>query len=259
MDEGVDALSEREKATLRLLLAGHDAKSIARHLDLSVHTINERLRDARRKLGVSSSREAARHLGRAEGGDPQFPVPMDLGVAPLPLPPQQPEPHRQPKGAGHVAAWLAGGIVMLCLIAVALFSFGRGEDIPSTPASATPASAIPTASGPAASGRAATQWLALVDKGDWSGSWRASGTLFQSQVTTQGWASVIEPVRKPLGAVLSRTLGKVTKATSLPGAPTGHYELLEYRTTFANKPAAVETIVLAQQSSGWKVVGYFIR
>jgi DNA-binding CsgD family transcriptional regulator len=57
------ALTEREKQTLRLIVRGHDAKSIARSLDLSVHTINERLRDARRKMAVSSSREAA--LGAA--------------------------------------------------------------------------------------------------------------------------------------------------------------------------------------------------
>ena len=44
-------LSEREKEALRLLLVGHDAKSIATMLGLSVHTINDRLRDARRKLG----------------------------------------------------------------------------------------------------------------------------------------------------------------------------------------------------------------
>lgn len=49
-------LSAREKEALRLLLVGHDAKSIANTLGLSVHTINDRLRDARRKLGVSSSR-----------------------------------------------------------------------------------------------------------------------------------------------------------------------------------------------------------
>lgn len=57
-----EALTEREKETLRLLAAGHDAKSAAVQLGLSVHTVNERLRAARRKLGVSSSRAAARRL-----------------------------------------------------------------------------------------------------------------------------------------------------------------------------------------------------
>ena len=48
MSDGFQALSEREKETLRLLLGGHDIKSIAAGLGLSVHTVNERLREARR-------------------------------------------------------------------------------------------------------------------------------------------------------------------------------------------------------------------
>eukprot|EP01037_Dinobryon_pediforme_P027811 gene27811-30841_t len=66
--DGVRALTEKEKQALRLIVRGHDAKSSARDLGLSVHTVNERLRDARRKLAVSSSREAARMLLAAEGG-----------------------------------------------------------------------------------------------------------------------------------------------------------------------------------------------
>lgn len=62
MKGDVESLSDRERETLRLLGRGHDAKSIASALGLSVHTVNERLREVRRKLGVSSSREAARLL-----------------------------------------------------------------------------------------------------------------------------------------------------------------------------------------------------
>ena len=65
------ALTDKEKQTLRLIVRGHDAKSVAVTLGLSVHTINERLRDARRKLAVSSSREAARMLFEAEGATPE--------------------------------------------------------------------------------------------------------------------------------------------------------------------------------------------
>ena len=71
MEHDVSALLDREKDVLRLLLVGHDAKSIARHLDLSTHVVNERLRDARRKLGVGSSREAARLLALAEADSPK--------------------------------------------------------------------------------------------------------------------------------------------------------------------------------------------
>ena len=68
MAEALEDLSDKEKETLRLVVRGHDAKSMARELDLSVYTVNERLRAARRKLGVTSSKEAARMLFEAEGG-----------------------------------------------------------------------------------------------------------------------------------------------------------------------------------------------
>ena len=48
MNTAIETLTEKEKQALRLLVSGHDAKSMARQLGLSVHTINERLRDARR-------------------------------------------------------------------------------------------------------------------------------------------------------------------------------------------------------------------
>src|SRR3546814_6744035 len=78
---GIQALTEKEKETLRLLVDGHDAKSMARHLGLSVHTINERLRDARRKMSASSSREAARQLREIEGRHPEILRDKALGEA----------------------------------------------------------------------------------------------------------------------------------------------------------------------------------
>src|SRR3546814_20183810 len=78
---GIQALTEKEKETLRLLVDGHDAKSMARHLGLSVHTINERLRDARRKMSASSSREAVRQLREIEGRHPAILRDKALGDA----------------------------------------------------------------------------------------------------------------------------------------------------------------------------------
>ena len=57
-----DALSEKELEILRLLAAGHTVKSIATQLGRSEASVNERLREARRKTGVGSSRELARLL-----------------------------------------------------------------------------------------------------------------------------------------------------------------------------------------------------
>ncbi len=76
----VQKLTPRQKEILRLLLNGYDAKSIGRELGISVHTVTEHLREARRHLGVSSSREAARILSRTESVPPNNMGPSTLGV-----------------------------------------------------------------------------------------------------------------------------------------------------------------------------------
>lgn len=106
---------------------------------------------------------------------------------------------------------------------------------------------------------AANGWVTLVDAKRWNDSWAAAGILFRSQMPQTRWASTIEPVRDPLGAVTSRTLKSVMKTKSLPGAPDGDYEVVQFRTSFANKADATETVVLSREASGWKVDGYFIR
>jgi DNA-binding CsgD family transcriptional regulator len=78
--QALEALAEREKDALRLLSRGYDIKAVSKTLDVSVHVINERLRDARRKLGVTSSREAARLLGELEQESPKLFVDKISGV-----------------------------------------------------------------------------------------------------------------------------------------------------------------------------------
>lgn len=62
-------LNDRELEVLRLLAAGHTAKTIAVRLGRSETSINERLRTARRKTGIGSSRELARLLDTQKNGD----------------------------------------------------------------------------------------------------------------------------------------------------------------------------------------------
>jgi len=66
-------------------------------------------------------------------------------------------------------------------------------------------------------------------------------------------------VRQPLGAVTSRVLQSVIKATALPGVPDGQYEILQFATSFTQKAQAIETVTLAREGSAWKVDGYFIK
>lgn len=75
---------------LRLLAAGHTVKSIAATLGRSEASVNERLRDARRKTGVGSSRELARLLAAQKIWDRNFdlpaePVGAEDGAPPAPI------------------------------------------------------------------------------------------------------------------------------------------------------------------------------
>lgn len=259
MSTGIEALTEREKETLRLLLRGHAAKSIARIQGLSVHTVNERLRDARRKLGVSSSREAATQLGESEQWSPNPVGDKQIGVAQNVVSVPWNGELDQRRGADHVIPWLLGGTLVMSLIVAAVLlssTLGGSDGGPMSAAASPAASASPSKS---AATKPAGEWVRLVDAQNWERSWRTAGTLFRSQVTASNWADTIEPVRKPLGAVSSRAFLSTTKHSSLPGVPAGEYEIVEFKTDFANKKDAVETVVLARESSGWKVVGYFIR
>ena len=254
MNEKLQKLSEREKETLRLLRDGHDAKSIARQMELSVYTVNERLRDARRLLGVSTSREAARLLGEAEGHDRVSLGDNEIGVAE-----RRSDVGNQRTGRGRFLALLGGGLLVMSLIIAAVMLspmlLGSSTEVDQ---SSAPVS-IMEAKSQAESLSAALDWASLVDARKWDESWQAAAGIFKSQVTAQQWASAVEQVRTPLGAMSGRTLKNVTKSSTLPGAPDGEYEILEFQTNFAQKSDAVETIVLAREGAEWKVAGYFIR
>lgn len=66
---GAERLTRAELHVLDLLAQGHTAKSIATTTGQSVGAVNERLREARRKTGVASSRELARRIQAQKNGD----------------------------------------------------------------------------------------------------------------------------------------------------------------------------------------------
>ena len=259
MAEPIADLTDRERETLRLLLRGHDAKSIARRLDLSGHTVNERLRDSRRKLGVSSSREAARLLfdheqfGANTVGDKEFGVVRPEAKV---TGGRQPD---LPHSRGYALAWLGGGMLLMSLlIAISVIAVQGGDQLSPTPAMGVTSIALSKAA-VTADATPALQWAALLDAGRWDDSWKAAGAMFRSQMPRDRWVSTIQGVRRPLGRASGRTLRSDTETSSLPGAPGGRYRVLQFATNFVGKPGAIESIVLASENSGWKVAGYFIR
>ena len=238
-------LTDKEKQTLRLMGRGHDAKSIARHLGLSVHTVNERLREARRKLSVSSSREAARLLLDSEGPAPDSLGDRILGEAGAHDAPAEGEATIE--GRPHRTPWILAGVLLMSLIAIAALALQpQSAAAPTQPAPASQTQAEVT--------RAARDWLALVDAGNWAESWRMTGEQMRVLNTAQRWAEVSEQVRVPLGVVTSR----VDLSYETVPAPPGGYEMVKFRTSFANRPDTIETLTLTREGQACKVVGYTI-
>ncbi|WP_338467601.1 DUF4019 domain-containing protein [Novosphingobium sp. ZN18A2] len=252
MTEGFSALTDKEKETLRLLLDGHDAKSIAAHFDLSVHTINERLREARRKLAVSSSRAAARLLREEERKHPELLGDKVLGDA---TETGGVEQHWPPAGQGSAfrrPGWVIGGLLMsitLGLTLIAASSLGGLAQAPSPQsASAAPNPVEANVIG------AARNWLALVDNGDWQASWEATGHSFRKANSVERWADASKSAREPLGGVESRQLATVDFT---PAPPSGNW-VVKFRTDFANKANVAETVTLIKEDGTWKVIGCMI-
>jgi hypothetical protein len=106
----------------------------------------------------------------------------------------------------------------------------------------------------------ARSWLQLVDEGAYEQSWSQAAEYFRKSVSEEQWVKMVEPVRKPLGKVLSREVKNSTYTTQVPGAPDGKYVIIQFETSFENKRSAVETITPVLEPDGkWHVSGYYIK
>lgn len=243
-------LTDKEKETLRLLLQGYDAKSMAQHLGLSVHTINERLRDARRKMETSSSREAARLLREAEAQPPQMLADKTLGDALAPAPAAQDPQPVQGRGHSRRTGWIVGGIAMSFSLALLALSSMSGPSLAPAVSLTTAAAVSPTPASEAAAVDAARQFLALLDRDDWTASWQATHKSFQLLNTVEWWAEASRKVRGDVGTIRSRELATVN-FTAAP--PHGQWQV-SFKANYSKKPDAVETLSLASEGGVWKVV-----
>jgi hypothetical protein len=221
--------------------------------------VNDRLREGRRKLGASSSRQAARILADIEQRVPNFSAHKDFGIAGATVRAANHGRSYRLPGGEHSFAWLGGGMLIMSLIVAiaALSSVLNGSDKTLPPTPMRTSAAVPAISSP--SEGMARGWLPIVDAQGWDASWIGTGDLLRSQVSQAQWTSRIQALRQPLGPVVSRVLRGVTRATSMPGLPDSQYEIVRFATRFENKPDAVETVVMAHESSGWRVEGYAVK
>lgn len=107
--------------------------------------------------------------------------------------------------------------------------------------------------------QSALDWLKLVDDSQYQQSWIESSSLFQEQVSEQTWLGAMNSIRAPLAKVNSRKKISEEEMQSPPNAPAGEYVVFQFKTSFANKDDAIETITVVKQGMQWRVVGYFIK
>lgn len=224
-------LTDREMEILRLLVAGHTVKTIAARLGRSETSINERLRSARRKTGVGSSRELARLLDIQKNCDEN----IDLS-----------KPHSIVKDVTHTAAigvrGSKGMIVMLItpsLAAVgAMFATALSAD-----QVGTPSAVYSTVSKP----------LPLV------GSWSLDASLMPESERPQRvtmtfravqdgkWTTLVEIV----GPDGSRRHAESTAALNGVAVPvTGNMDFID---TVALRQPAPDTLVMTLGKAGARV------
>ena len=107
---------------------------------------------------------------------------------------------------------------------------------------------------------AAERWLAQLDAGNYSATWRDAAASLRTTVPQAQFEAALRQARTPLGSPSDRALKSATYHTTMPGVPDGQYVVIQYTTRFANKEQAVETVTPAREPDGnWRVSGYFVQ
>ena len=68
----------------------------------------------------------------------------------------------------------------------------------------------------------------------------------------------IDTTRATLGALRSRTVTTMQRATTLPDAPPGDYIVFEFDAVYARRPDTGERVTVVLEDGEWRVVGYYI-
>lgn len=126
-------LNEAERSALDLLAEGHTVKSIAVSTGQSVGAINERLREARRKTGIGSSRELARLFRAQKNRDEKIGVAGAAGAGAS----KGPEAASARRGGRPWKGPMLMGAIIAGVAAAALLLQGTPERAPGAGAAAS--------------------------------------------------------------------------------------------------------------------------
>lgn len=129
---------------------------------------------------------------------------------------------------------------------------------PLMPGAAQPAKPELTAKESAAV-KAATEWLKLIDAGDYGKSWDECAPLFREKVSRQQWVENLPKSRAAHGAFKARSFSAAASRTSLPGAPDGEYVMVRFLTDFEKAAAVEELVTMTFIGGAWRPTGYLLR
>lgn len=107
--------------------------------------------------------------------------------------------------------------------------------------------------------KSASNWLALVDSGDYKASWQDAAEPFKKAVPEDKWEAAVSQVRGQTGKLKTRTLKSAILTESLPDAPPGKYVVIQYDSSFQSG-TFIETVTPMLEKNGtWKVSGYYVK
>lgn len=107
---------------------------------------------------------------------------------------------------------------------------------------------------------AAQTWLSLIDGDQYTRGWETAAKRLNVTTPRREFIRTLNETRKPLGKVKSRKLISNKYTRSIPNGPDGQYVLIEYASSFENKPALAEVVTLMLNGDNkWRVLGYHFR
>ncbi|HWE25948.1 MAG TPA: DUF4019 domain-containing protein [Myxococcales bacterium] len=106
----------------------------------------------------------------------------------------------------------------------------------------------------------ATAWLLLLDEGRFEANWQSAAPFLRDRTPLDGWVQSGRAMRAAVGNRVSRKQVAVMETDTVGSAPPGHYVVVEYRSKFAQRPNAFESVTTMLCDDGkWRVAGYSIR
>ena len=104
--------------------------------------------------------------------------------------------------------------------------------------------------------QAAAHWLGLLDDGDYEEAFEWEAQDFRMSRTQAQFVRLMQARRAPFGKSLGRKFIGAANVRRLVGVPEGNYESVLFKTTFENKAATAERVILVKQGVGWRVIDY---